>query len=436
MQFKDQYSEGHSIPIHRFTLSFKGALEQQFLNFYFTHYLANMRISMLLGVLVWGLFGLLEIWFYPQELVWRLLMLRYVIIWPVMIASILFTFLKNPKRYVSFAIFLGIMACGIGVVSKFAILPSSFAYTPNASLLTIFLYGYAVMRARFIWASLAGLFIILFYEAVAIWVNPVPLQTLVTNTFFLVMANLIGMYVCYWLELFARKNFFHSESLKSHKENLEHLVKERTTELQETQHEIIHMLGSAAEYRDCETGQHIKRISYYCALLARAIEIEKKGSELLFYASQMHDIGKIGIPDSILLKPGKLDPQEWEVMKTHTTIGAEILEEDKSPLLETAKDIALLHHEKWDGSGYPKGLKTESIPVLARIVCLCDVFDALTSNRPYKKAWSAHDALKEIESLRGTFFDPKLVDKFKEIFPEILKINERFSDKIKPNKNI
>ena len=428
MNTKNQESAGSSIPINRFTLSFKGALEERFLNFYFSHYLPNMRISMLLGILVWGLFGLLEIWFYPKEVIWPILMLRYVIIWPFMIGSVLFTFTKNPKKYVSFAIFMGIIVCGVGVISKFAILPASFAYTPNSSLLTIFLYGYAVMRARFIWASLAGLIIILFYETIAILVNPVPIQTLVTNTFFLVMANLIGMYVCYWLELFARKNFFHSEKLKSHKKNLEHIVEERTKELQVTQHEIIHMLGSAAEYRDCETGQHIKRISYYCSLLARAIGIEKKDSELLFYASQMHDIGKIGIPDSILLKPGKLDPQEWEVMKTHTTIGAEILQEDKSPLLETAKKIALLHHEKWNGTGYPKGLKEKSIPILARIVCLCDVFDALTSNRPYKKAWSAHDALREIENLSGTFFDPDLVVKFKEIFPEVLKINERFSD--------
>ncbi|MDD3374709.1 MAG: HD domain-containing protein [Candidatus Omnitrophica bacterium] len=435
-KIKNQKINGNinSVSMNQFTLAFKGETEERFLNFYFKHYLSNMRVSMFLGIFVWGLFGLIEIWFYPKEAIWHLLVLRYGVVWPFMVGSVLLTFTKNPKQHVSFAIFIGIMASGIGVISKFALLPSSFAYTPNPSLIIIFLYGYAVMRARFVWASLAGTIIVLFYAAVAVWIKHVPAQEFATNAFLLVMASLIGMYLCYWLELFSRRNFIYAEKLKSHRENLGELVTQRTKELQDTQHEIIHMLGTAAEYRDCETGQHVKRMSYYCALLARAVGAEKKESELLFYASQMHDIGKIGIPDNILLKPGGLEDKEWEIMKSHTTIGAQILQENNSPLLETAQKIALLHHEKWDGSGYPGGLKGEAIPILARIVCLCDVFDALISNRPYKKAWPAQEALKEIGRLKGIFFDPELVDHFKEIFPEILKIGERFSDKkIKTN---
>ncbi len=421
----------NSVNMNPFTLSFKGETENRFANFYVSHYIGNMRVSMLLGILVWSLFGLLEIWFYPKEILWPLLKLRYLYVLPLMLCSVSLTFVKNPKKYVSIAISMGIMACGFGIISKFAILPKAITFSPIPSLVTIFLYGYAVMRARFIWASLTGFMIIVFYEIINIWVRPLAIQQLVTSSFFLIMANFIGMYVCYWLELFTRKNFLYSESLKKHQKNLENLVQNRTKELENTQHEIIHMLGSAAEYRDCETGQHIKRISYYSLSLAKAINLNKKECRLLFYASQMHDVGKIGIPDSILLKPGKLDDEEWRVMKKHTTIGSEILTEDHSPLLEMAKLIALLHHEKWDGSGYPKGLKKQNIPMLARIVCLCDVFDSLTSNRPYKHAWSPNDALKEIESLSGSFFDPLLVQKFKEIFPEILRIRNHFLDKPK-----
>jgi putative two-component system response regulator len=138
----------------------------------------------------------------------------------------------------------------------------------------------------------------------------------------------------------------------------------------------------------------------------------------------MHDIGKIGIPDSILQKPGKLTQEEWEIMKRHSAIGAQILSGNNSKLLHMAKTIALTHHEKWDGSGYPNGLKGENIPLIGRIVCLCDVFDALTSDRPYKKAWSLEDTLAEIERLDSIFFDPILVKKFRLILPEILRINK------------
>jgi len=218
------------------------------------------------------------------------------------------------------------------------------------------------------------------------------------------------------------------ETVQNQKNVLEEKVAERTQELNDTRLEIIQRLGLAAEYRDNETGLHIIRMSKMSAALAKAAGMSDQECELVLNASPMHDIGKLGIPDSVLLKPGKLDAEEWEVMKTHTAIGAEILSGGNSELLEQARLIALTHHEKWDGSGYPKGLKGEDIPLVGRIVALADVYDALTSERPYKKAWSSEKAVSYIKEMSGTQFDPKLVDLFVEILPKVMSISERYGE--------
>ncbi len=210
---------------------------------------------------------------------------------------------------------------------------------------------------------------------------------------------------------------------------LEEKVRQRTQQLRETQLEIVRRLGRAAEYRDNVTGMHVIRMSHYCAELARAIGWDEEACEMLLYASPMHDIGKIGIPDRILLKEGKLTPEEWEVMKSHATIGAELLSGSSSPLMQMAMEIALSHHEKWDGTGYPRGLKGQEIPLVGRIVALCDVFDALTTERPYKQAWSVEEVIAEIDRQSGKHFDPKLVEAFKSILPKILQIRERYTEK-------
>lgn len=209
---------------------------------------------------------------------------------------------------------------------------------------------------------------------------------------------------------------------------LEDMVRERTKELRRTRLEVVHRLGMAAEYRDEETGNHILRMSRISTLLARAIGWSEEACELMLNASPMHDIGKIGIPDSILLKPGKLEPHEWEVMKTHTTIGGQLLDGENSNLLRMAHMIAVTHHEKWDGSGYPNGLAGESIPQVGRIAALADVFDALTSKRLYKEAWSAEAAVDLIKENRGKHFDPELTEVFLQEIPEILKIRGRYAE--------
>jgi len=209
------------------------------------------------------------------------------------------------------------------------------------------------------------------------------------------------------------------QEVKNKNKDLERLVAERTKELRDTRIDVIRRLGYAAEYRDTETGQHILRMSRYAAALAKELGMSDDECELVLTTSPLHDVGKIAIPDRILLKPGPLSPEEWEVMKTHAEIGARLLSDGNSTFLGMAETIARTHHERWDGTGYPHGLSGEKIPLVGRICAVCDVFDALTSERPYKKAWTFEDALKEIKRLRGAYFDPKVVDAFFAILPQI-----------------
>lgn len=214
------------------------------------------------------------------------------------------------------------------------------------------------------------------------------------------------------------------QGLERLNESLEEKVAERTKQLNETRLQVVRRLGRAAEYRDNETGLHIVRMSKISRLLGEAMGMDAYECDLLLNASPMHDIGKIGIPDQILLKPGKFEPHEWEIMKQHSQMGADILEGEDSDLLTMARDIALTHHEKWDGTGYPNGLKGDDIPLVGRICAIADVFDALTSERPYKKAWSVEDALKLLQENRGTHFDPALVDTFMANLDAILEIRD------------
>jgi putative two-component system response regulator len=209
---------------------------------------------------------------------------------------------------------------------------------------------------------------------------------------------------------------------------LEEQVKIRTDELYRTRQEVIRRLGLAAEYRDNETGNHIIRMSKYSQLLALAYGLGEADAEIILNAAPMHDIGKIGIPDRVLLKPGKLDAEEWRIMQTHVEMGANILSGSPTELMRTARIIAQHHHEKWDGSGYPQGLREEEISIAGRICALADVFDALTSRRPYKSAWGLDETLAFIIAQSGKHFDPRLVPLLTKNLPEILAIKEEHAD--------
>ena len=219
---------------------------------------------------------------------------------------------------------------------------------------------------------------------------------------------------------------------------LEQRVAERTEELSEALDEVveahqqtnqahletIYRLSVAAEYRDEDTGDHIVRMSRYSFFLAQKLELPEDETILVFNASPMHDIGKIGIPDEILLKPGKLTDEEFKTMMEHAVIGSRILSGSTSELLQAGEAIALTHHEKWNGSGYPNGLEGEGIPLWGRICAVADVFDALTSQRPYKKAFPNEKALEIMKEGRETHFDPKILDLFIENFSDITSIQE------------
>ncbi|MFG0721437.1 two-component system response regulator [Pseudomonas sp. GLN_6] len=207
-----------------------------------------------------------------------------------------------------------------------------------------------------------------------------------------------------------------------------HLSLVRMDELRQTRLQIVQRLGMAAEYKDNETGLHVIRMSHFSKVLALAAGFSEAAAEELLNAAPMHDIGKIGIPDAVLRKPGKLDEQEWAVMRKHVEIGARIIGEHASGLLRTAQRIALSHHEKWDGTGYPNGLSGEDIPLEGRIVAIADVFDALTSVRPYKAAWSVEDAVGLLRAESGKHFDPQLVELFIQQLPAILEIKERWAE--------
>jgi len=205
-------------------------------------------------------------------------------------------------------------------------------------------------------------------------------------------------------------------------------VEKATAQIVARERETIWRLARVAEFRDVATGMHIVRIAQYCGAIAAALHTSEDVRELLVMSSPMHDIGKIAIPDAILLKRGKLTPDEFEIMKQHTVIGHDILKNSASYLLRAAAEIALTHHERFDGTGYPHALQGEAIPLVGRICAISDVFDALTSVRPYKTAWPVQSAVDEIVAAGGTQFDPALVAAFQTALPEILKLKEEFSD--------
>ena len=207
-----------------------------------------------------------------------------------------------------------------------------------------------------------------------------------------------------------------------------HLSLVRMDELRETRLQIVQRLGRAAEYKDNETGLHVIRMSHFSKLLALAAGHSPAWAEDLLNAAPMHDVGKIGIPDAVLRKPGPQDAAEWDTMRRHPEIGAEIIGEHPSGVLQLAREIALAHHEKWDGSGYPRGLAGEAIPLSARIVAIADVFDALTTRRPYKEPWPVQEAMNHIAAQAGKHFDPALVALFAPLLPQLLEVRARWAE--------
>ena len=263
------------------------------------------------------------------------------------------------------------------------------------------------LRVRAVIAALAAPVAGLAYYALAqIAFEHGTVLTVAAPLLGLALATVATVAVSHLLESVARQRMAEVNAL------LEREVRARTSDLRETELEIVQRLGQAVESRDEETGDHIARISALCHRLALAAGMSPAEAELVQRASAMHDVGKIAIPDQVLGKPGPLDPREREVMERHTVAGADMLAGSRSPLVQMAEVIARTHHERWDGGGYPAGLAGEDIPLVGRICAICDVFDALVSNRAYKAAWPVEDALEEIRLQSGRQFDPRLTELF------------------------
>lgn len=211
-------------------------------------------------------------------------------------------------------------------------------------------------------------------------------------------------------------------------EELAIAVRKATDDIHERERETIMRLARAAEFRDPETGAHITRMAHYSCIIARKMKLPPETIDMLMSSAPMHDVGKLGTPDHILLKPGKLDDEELVIMRQHTTVGYEILKNSSSPAIQMAAEIALTHHEKYDGTGYPEGINGENIPLMGRIVAVADVFDALTSDRPYKAAWDLGRARDYLLAGKGQHFDPVCVDMFLSEWDEILKIHQKYQD--------
>ncbi|MBC8459302.1 MAG: two-component system response regulator [Deltaproteobacteria bacterium] len=227
----------------------------------------------------------------------------------------------------------------------------------------------------------------------------------------------------------------YNDHMRDYQKELEAEVAKRTKQLRRAFEKIkmasldtIYRLSRAAEYKDEDTGAHILRMSHYSAAVARQMGLNQKTVESILYSAPMHDVGKIGAPDRILLKPGKLDADEWKIMKQHATIGGKILAGSDAGFIKLAEVIALTHHEKWDGSGYPRGLKGSKIPLAGCVTAIADVFDALTSKRPYKEAFSLEKSYGIIREGRGNHFDPDVVDAFFSVKDEILAIKDKYRD--------
>lgn len=238
------------------------------------------------------------------------------------------------------------------------------------------------------------------------------------------------------------KAYYEYARLRDYYDNLEIAVKEKTSQLESAYNQVkevntnlteayldtLYRLSIAAEYRDDDTAGHIKRVSHYCAAISRYLGLPPGLIDNIYYASPLHDVGKIGIPDHVLLKPGKLNHEEWGIMRQHPLIGAKILGGSSNKLLQLAEQIAISHHEKFDGSGYPYGLAGQKIPLTGRIVALVDVFDALTNKRVYKPIYSNEEALRIIRQATGSHFDPEVSNAFFRVIPEILEIQAHFKE--------
>jgi hypothetical protein len=352
--------------------------------------------------------------------------IRFYVVVPVLIATIAFTFHSLYYKYKQFILFLNFVVSGVGIAIMLVVEPLNVIY--YGGLFLVFTAGYFMLNLNFKSATLGGFIVLSIFAGGVIATDGFSIVAL--NAFlFLFAENVIGALGAYQIERFRRNEFLHINNLSEEQIQLNQMVDEKIQEILTAQISTIIALAKLAESRDQETGEHIERVGRLCNKIAEALPMDYFQSETdkrefcdtIHYASVLHDIGKVGISDAILNKPGPLTDAEFEIMRTHSQIGSGTLaslhtQYPNNFFVKLGIQITQSHHERWDGTGYPDGLKERAIPLSARIMAIADVYDALVSKRPYKPAFSHERAIEIIKEESGSHFDPGLVRVFLDNF--------------------
>ena len=433
-------------------LSFVGAAyEQSFVRYYHAFYYRYAQASLVVGmVLILGDF-LVDRLAFPHEFA---NIYRIQLCLPILAIGVAYSFTRFARRHWQFVMagFIAAVACSLFWILLVIDSQGGMGLTSWVGMLNfVFLefYCFVILGVQFRYAIVSGAAILLMFEAAMQIAFGNNFGMFCYWTYHVVTLFILAAGIGWWREFAVRMDFATQTTLKATQDFLkdqnvllEIEVEKRTRKTQDTQDATIVILASLVETRDNETGNHIRRTQYYVRALARQLQshpafasyLVEHQIDILFKSAPLHDIGKVGIPDSILLKPGKLDPEEFEIMKTHTTLGHSAIENAERQLgmtvefLACAKEIALSHHEKWDGSGYPAGLAGNGIPISARLMAVADVYDALTSRRVYKDAMGHDEAVAIILEGRGKHFDPDVVEAFAAITDEFRDIAGRYAD--------
>jgi HD-GYP domain-containing protein (c-di-GMP phosphodiesterase class II) len=443
----------HKMKVHPVTLKFSGEsshLEEPFLKDYYEGSLSNIRIFLVLGGLLYVAFGVLDALLMPKQM-FSIWLVRLIVVGPALAGVLFLSFSRIFEKYMQAILACAYTLAGTGIICMIVMAPPEIGHLYYAGLMLVFMWGYALIRLFFIWASFAGWLQVVLYEIAAVWINPTPFNVILSNNFFFISANVIGMMACYAIEFYARRDFFMKQQLEKERENinrineeLEDRVRKRTEDYQilnqallkeVSSHELakdklqkaldslrksseatIQVMVAAVEARDPYTAGHQIRSANLACAIAEEMGLPQEKIAGIKMASSIHDIGKLSIPAEILTKPTKLTELEYSLIKEHSTCGHEMLKEVESqwPLAE----IVFQHHERMNGSGYPRQLKGDEILIEARILAVSDVVESMASHRPYRPSLGINAALEEIEKNKGILYDNVVADACVRLFRE------------------
>jgi HD-GYP domain-containing protein (c-di-GMP phosphodiesterase class II) len=443
----------HQMKLHPLSLKFAGEsshLEEPFLKEYYKTSLAHVRILLIMGALIYIAFGALDALLMPEQMLtaW---VVRLIVIGPGLVSVLLITYSRLFEKYMQPILAFAYILAGVGIIVMIVVAPPPVSYSYYAGLMLVFMWGYSLIRLFFLWASFAGWLQVLFYEIAALWINPTPFDVFISNNFFFIGANLVGMMACYLIEFYARRDYFLKQQLEIEREKvskineeLEERVKQRTEdyrvvnlalqdeikghesakeELQRALESLkksvgatIDVITSAVEARDPYTAGHQLRSANLACSIAEEMGLSQDQIDGIRMAGFIHDIGKLSVPAEILTKPTKLTNLEFALIKEHSLNGYEMLKNVESPW--PLAQVVYQHHERMDGSGYPRKLKGDEILLEARILAVSDVVESMASHRPYRPSLGLEAALEEIEKNKGILYDNTVAEACLRLFRE------------------